>query len=95
MMRIEDLFPEGGDFSETEIKVSHYRDHFVIKWTEQYRAPDLSYELLRKLAEHFGTEKIDVEDYSSSGCETCDYGSAYGHEIQVFGATKNIPEETP
>ncbi len=64
-----------------------------IKWSRMYEAPTLGYETLRKIAEHFGTEKVDVDDHSQGGCETCDYGSSYGHIISIDEATKNAHEQ--
>lgn len=46
---------------------------------------------LMKMAEYFGTTSIDVDNYAQRGCETCDWGSSYGLDLQVRGATKNIP----
>lgn len=60
-----------------------------IRYGWMYSAPPLSVEKLMKLVEFFGTRKIDVDGYGQSGCETCDFGSDYGHDIRVIGATKN------
>ena len=57
-----------------------------------YGAPTLSFGKLKKLSDLFGTDKIDVDNYGEKGCETCDYGSSYGHTIQVSDLTKNVPE---
>lgn len=71
------------------------REGFEIDMTEMYdrdELPKMNLEFLEKLGEHFGTTAIDVDDISNGGCESCDYGSRYGWEIQVFEATKNLPE---
>lgn len=62
--------------------------------TAMYRAPNLGLEKLTALANYFGTIQIDIDNDSidSPGCETCDYGSCYGHTIQVYRITKNHPE---
>jgi hypothetical protein len=72
-------------------KVSGTNEKFSFEYGAMYNAPPLGYAQLRALAEHFGTEKIDTESFSRGGCETCDHGSDYGHEIIVEGATKNLP----
>jgi len=54
--------------------------------------PGPTLERLMRLADFFGTTSIDVDNYAQGGCETCDYGSSYGFDLQVRGATKNIPE---
>lgn len=60
--------------------------------TEMYEAPRLDvgiYGVMRAVSEHFGTNAIDIDDYHVGGCETCDYGSAYGHVLHVKNTTKN------
>lgn len=64
---------------------------FTFEYSRMYEHPPLGYAQLRAMAEHWGTEKIDTEQFGESGCETCDYGSRYGHTIIVEGATKNLP----
>jgi hypothetical protein len=63
-----------------------------ITYGRMYESPELSFSILKQLSELFGTDEIDVDDYSYSGCESCDYGSDYGHTIQVYNPTKNWPE---
>jgi len=63
-----------------------------ITYGKMYESPELSFSILKQLSELFGTNEIDVDDYSYGGCETCDYGSDYGHTIQVYNPTKNWPE---
>lgn len=66
-----------------------------LDFSKMYDAPTLSLSMLKALGEFFGTEQIDVDNYSESGCESCDHGSAYGHKIQVLGPTKNVPGKFP
>ena len=75
-------------------KISHPRlgDGFEIDMTAMYSPPvEMSFSNMKVISDYFGTENIDVDNVSESGCETCDYGSNYGHEVQVYGATKNNP----
>lgn len=67
---------------------------FEIDFTEMYEAPTLSYKMMKELSELFGTEEIDFDEYSQGGCESCDYGSAYGYRVQVYRATMNKPKFT-
>jgi len=63
---------------------------FVIDFTEMYDPPLLSYAVMAEIAEMFGTTEIDFDDsIADGGCKTCDYGSRYGYEIEVYRATKN------
>lgn len=59
-----------------------------------YEAPEINFSFLMELSETFGTREIDVDNYSTNneGCETCDYGSCYGHTVQVLNPTRNYPE---
>ena len=88
--------PDPSDYwgSDKEVVVSHYSDHrgtgFEIKYGAMYGRPELNLPTLMKLVELFGTEKIDVNDYAIGGCETCDYGSDYGHTITVLNPTKCV-----
>lgn len=65
---------------------------FIITYGQMYDSPELSFEKLLELSEMFGTKKIDVDDYANSGCDTCDYGSDYGHEIQIYNPTLLVEE---
>ena len=65
---------------------------YEITYGFMYESPNLSFAILMKLSELFGTEEIDVDDFAYKGCDTCDYGSSYGHEIQVYNPTKNVSE---
>ena len=54
---------------------------------QMYDPVEINFDKLKKLSDIFGTDKIDVDDYAAGGCETCDYGSSYGHDIQVIAPT--------
>lgn len=53
-----------------------------------YEHVPLGLKQLLALARFFNTDRFTTDTYSSSGCETCDFGSAYGHEF--ICQTKNI-----
>ena len=65
---------------------------FEIKWSNEGRSPELTLDRLIQLTELFGTTKINVDNYAVAGCDTCDYGSDYGHTIQVYAPSKNVDE---
>lgn len=73
-------------------KVSEIKKGFEIKYGREYESPELSFNTLMALSKLFDTEEIDVDNYADSGCETCDYGSDYGHEIQIYNPKKNAKE---
>ncbi len=73
-------------------KISKLDTGFQIEYGQMYESPELSFALLMELSELFGTKEIDVDNYSREGCESCDYGSDYGHTIQIYNPTKNVKE---
>lgn len=81
-----------GHHSHPEISIRELDNGIEIDYHQMYGAPSLSFAMLKKLSEFFGTDHIDVDNYSRGGCETCDFGSAYGHTIQVLDPTKNVPQ---
>ena len=63
---------------------------FEIDFTEMYDPPGLSYAVMQKISEMFGTKEIDFDNsIAERGCETCDHGSKYGYLIEIYRATKN------
>jgi hypothetical protein len=87
--------PDLYDFQENYVvvKFRKLKDGFEVHISKMYldHIIGLNLDRLMQLAELFGTTSIDVDNYSDSGCETCDYGSAYGYDLQIRKATKNIP----
>lgn len=79
------------NYSHPSISIRKLDNGIEIDFHQMYGAPNISFGMLKKLSDLFGTEKIDVDNYSRGGCETCDWGSAYGHTIQVLEPTKNVP----
>jgi hypothetical protein len=62
---------------------------------QMYESPvEINFKTLSKLGELFGTEEIDVDNFANSGCESCDYGSDYGHTIQIYNPTLRLSEIT-
>lgn len=66
--------------------------NFSIKISKTYESPNLSFAKLLEISKIFGTTHIDVDSYSIPGCESCDYGSDYGHNIDIIDATKNVKQ---
>ena len=89
--RIEEILADDREWSKPYLEYSVRTDGtLVIKWGAMYEAPRLSFGKLKALSELFGTDKIDVDDYANSGCESCDFGSNYGHEVTIEEATKEV-----
>lgn len=77
-------------YCHTKLILSQKENGFQILYAQMYETTDLDFSTLMALSELFGTKQIDVDGYSQSGCESCDYGSCYGHTIDVINPTKNI-----
>lgn len=88
------LKPDSDEYvSHMKLAVGKRHDgSYEIEYSAMYRSPNLNFSKLLKLSELFGTEKIDVDDYEHEGCDTCDWGSEYGHTIQIYEPTKNVDE---
>ena len=63
----------------TQISPTHIR----INYGQMYESPILNFKILSELSEMFGAKDINVDDFNESGCDTCDYGSDYGHDIDI------------
>lgn len=72
-----------------KLAVTKINNGYEIEYGQMYEAPDLSFDSLKELSDLFGTTNINVDHYSVSGCETCDFYSDYGHTIQITNITKN------
>jgi hypothetical protein len=84
--------PPKSDWRKCTLNVSRERgrDHsFELLYACEYESPELSFKHLENLSKTFGTTNIDVDNYTQSGCDTCDYGSSYGNTIQLRDVTVN------
>lgn len=79
---------KGGDYSFIELDVSILKQNekeLLFEVSRMYDCPPLGFKQLKALSEVFQTDNIDkYDDISSSGCETCDYGSRYGYAFRVW-----------
>jgi hypothetical protein len=56
----------------------------LIEYGDMYNPPELSLDLLVEIKNLFKAKDVKVDTMGWSGCETCDWGSWYGHEINVI-----------
>lgn len=55
-----------------------------VKVSAEYDPPVMNTRILFPLCEFFDTKIInDVDRWSQGGCETCDWGSSYGFELEI------------
>lgn len=92
------ILPAGGAGMHDDWKLAVRRladgTGFELEYGSMYTAPPFGLREMKALAELFGVadEDLDVDDYSTGGCETCDFGSDYGHTIQLRRPTKRVAE---
>lgn len=89
LKRVREILPDVGSVERSTVEARKIDGGIEIDYGKMYDAPTLGFEALSALSELFGTKSIDVDNYANGGCETCDYGSRYGHTIQVRNPTKN------
>jgi len=67
---------------------------YEVVFGQMYDAPEFGLRHMKALAELFGVADadLDVDNYSQGGCDTCDYYSKYGHEVQLRNVTKREAE---
>jgi hypothetical protein len=84
--------PPDADWRDCHLEVGTIEDGYEITYGCMYSSPSLDFGKLVKLSKLFGTENIDVDNYSRRGCDSCDWGSDYGHTIQIREITENGDE---
>ena len=57
-------------------------EEMLVEVSQMYEYLPMHFGIMRKLAEVFGTEEYTVNNWSMSGCETCDWSSKYAHEFR-------------
>lgn len=73
------------DCSWRDLDVAVYDggNYLNVTVSQMYEFLPLTFAHLQKLSEIFETKDFNVNNWSSEGCETCDYGSQYAHEFHV------------
>ncbi len=66
------------------LPVDSEKGYVRIEIGQEYRSPDLDFNILRNLQDFFECENILQDTFSQEGCETCDYGSSYGYNITII-----------
>lgn len=82
--------PSGKDYvDETEVTVEVNRsdpENIVLSIFAMYYSPGVTLAQLEGLAAFFGAKHVGkLSDIAEPGCETCDWDSKYGFELQVWG----------
>jgi len=69
------------EFLDFFVDVEESRDSLTVKVWQMYDYLPMNFKVMTRIAEAIGTSDFNVNQWSFSGCETCDYGSRYEHEI--------------
>lgn len=84
---ISRVWPDGDQPDDVEI--TEDEEGIKLKVSSMYRPPSLSFDILSKLSEMFGTININDDDrFGEGGCESCDYGSVYGFTLIIRDAVR-------
>ncbi len=90
----DQLFEVGGrgTLDDRQVKIESIEDDSVsINYFDMYRNPvENTFNFGLKLVDLFGTQAIDFDNNSISGCDTCDWGSEYGTVYNIKKITKNM-----
>lgn len=83
--QVKQVFLNDDEFhSNLTVTCEDYPDgSYTVKVSQMYSHINLTFAKLKRLAELFGTENFNVNNWSQQGCETCDSGSSYTHEFHV------------
>lgn len=69
------------DDTPERVSVTQHGNTISVEVENMYEHVNLTFARLLALSEIFGTKEFKVNNWSSSGCETCDYGSKYVQEF--------------
>lgn len=77
--KISEILNKGDNLS-----IKNSNDDILIEYSSMYSTPEVDLAALIELSTLFQTKKIQLNPcINQPGCETCDYGSDYGHEIYI------------
>ena len=93
LAKVEQIWPEVNEESDRSIygaTVTPEVNGWRIEMKTMYGYVRLTLDRLMALSAFMGTKNIDtVDQYSSDGCDTCDYGSLYTLALSVRPETAN------
>jgi len=98
MDALRDILPESRWANEGGgVSVEWQGDEVVVNYSGMYEAPGITHDQVGRVRDLFGGTdvRLNRDAISTSGCESCDYGSDYGHLIYVVGPTRNLPGRNP
>lgn len=77
---------DDGDYERPMYDFDAYEVEFntaSIMVSRMYGYLPMNFHIMKALGELFNTEELNVNSFSYSGCESCDWGSNYSHTIFI------------
>lgn len=76
---------ENSSWGKIDVEINRtQKDIILLKLSKMYEAPGVTFLQIQALAKFFDTLNVETEsEFSSGGCDTCDYGSKYGFYLRV------------
>lgn len=72
------------DISISGVKMNEEVNSLEINLSQMYEYPEFTFEFLAEISEFLSTKNINIgNQYSNSGCETCDWGSSYSLTLYI------------
>jgi hypothetical protein len=92
-LNIKDSYNGSLSRRDFHFKCRKLKKGFELEFGQMYEShAEINFKTLSVLSRIVGTEEIDIDDYANSGCESCDFGSDYGHTIQILNPTLRVVE---
>ena len=71
------------DNKAEKVEVTMYGGEIQVEVSRMYEYLPITFNVLMKLSEIFGTREFGTNQHSFNGCETCDYGCSYTHTFFI------------
>jgi len=79
--RAEDFFKKL--YPEAEVSVVALSSGYSISVERSYDYVTVNFSTLMDIAKFFSTQEVNVDEWSSEGCPTCDWGSSYTKSFRI------------
>jgi hypothetical protein len=81
------------DYCHFEIEITQGKNQIDVRIEQMYEYVEVGFKRLLALSKVFETENIDVDEWHSGGCDTCDYGSQYVKTFQIKDSKLKIEKD--
>lgn len=91
--KVRELFPELDEsftYGKVRVDISKDKKRVVLELSTMYSFLELQFSHLKKLSEFLSCNEISDSRTSTSGCDTCDYGSSYNITLTCWDFGKEM-----